>query len=488
MVVDIKKIFPIPGVEYLTAKRNIVIEDLNVNNSLYWMQALSSLYPEYAEEFKTVFISQTESGNPHIILGLGNYVSIKVSASKTLLKTNIYIQNKMLSEINEYVNVTHMPYKDIFNKLSEMMKTVQMQIPEEFADMSFLGGWMCETIHDELQEVAVFTLPKILIQGTENQFDVLSWSNDVILPTSETISYLEKAIQEEYRGTISYIPDQDTYMNNLNQILDQLGNKEFAKVVVTRKAVIQLEEMKSIIPLFSKINQKNYQEYSYFFKWNDEKEWFGVSPEVLLIKKGQKAISKPLAGTRKIAYGHKTEEEIIAELLHDNKENKEHQYAVSLMVNDLKELAVNKDVVISEDKHILKTPYAFHLKTHMYASLKKEVSTFDVLGSIYPPATIWGVPRLEVEPVLSEVEVFKREFFAGGFGYCRANDDSNFALTIRTAYLENGKLHVFAGGGIVEHSNPENEWKETRTKMTPFIRNIEITNETKGGSLHVGHL
>lgn len=90
--------------------------------------------------------------------------------------------------------------------------------------------------------------------------------------------------------------------------------------------------------------------------------------------------------------------------------------------------------------------------------------------------------------MLSEVEAFKREFFAGGFGYCRANDDSNFALTIRTAYLENGKLHVYAGGGIVENSKPENEWKETRTKMTPFIGNIEITNETKGGNLHAGHL
>lgn len=480
MILALEKPLFMPGLENLKANRNQVIPYLDEHNAFSWLQLLSGRYPQLAREFRSVFISREKQGRPHLIMGLGNYLSIQILVSKSELVSNLYFKNQLVWVVKERLPLESMPYNLIFNRLSMMMEMIRGQIPEQYADIPLLGGWTCDGITDELQSVATFTLPQIVITGQESAYDIFSFTEAVVLPSQESVQSFGQRGNQTFRGSVAYVPEKAAYISNLNRILEKMDEKKLLKAVVTRKAIIDLDGNEDALQLIAKVSKQNYQEYSYYFQWNQEAEWVGVSPEVMMIKEKQTIVAKPLAGTRKISYGNKTEDEIMKELLSDEKEDIEHSYAVNLILEDIQELIVKKEITVSEKKTILKTPYAYHIKSNISAQVNAGVHSFDVLARMYPPATIWGIPREEAGNILRKAEPFKRELFSGGLGFCRVNDDSNFALAIRTACLAAGKLHVFAGSGIVRKAVPENEWKETETKMSPFLSAIEIVKEREG--------
>ncbi|HVB84000.1 MAG TPA: chorismate-binding protein, partial [Rhodanobacteraceae bacterium] len=46
------------------------------------------------------------------------------------------------------------------------------------------------------------------------------------------------------------------------------------------------------------------------------------------------------------------------------------------------------------------------------------------------------------------------------------------AIAIRTAVIQNGRLHVQAGAGIVYDSDPATEWEETMSKGRALFRAV----------------
>ena len=62
--------------------------------------------------------------------------------------------------------------------------------------------------------------------------------------------------------------------------------------------------------------------------------------------------------------------------------------------------------------------------------------------------------------------------FAGSIGYLAWNGDADTAIAIRTAVVQDGKLHVQAGAGIVHDSDPAKEWEETMNKGRALFRAV----------------
>jgi para-aminobenzoate synthetase component 1 len=55
----------------------------------------------------------------------------------------------------------------------------------------------------------------------------------------------------------------------------------------------------------------------------------------------------------------------------------------------------------------------------------------------------------------------------GALGWLGAGGDLDLGLTIRTAAAAGGRLHVWAGGGIVWDSDPRAEVAEAAAKAAP---------------------
>jgi anthranilate synthase component 1 len=75
--------------------------------------------------------------------------------------------------------------------------------------------------------------------------------------------------------------------------------------------------------------------------------------------------------------------------------------------------------------------------------------------------------------IIDELESERRGVYAGCIGYFGANGEMDTCITLRTAVVKDGAMHVQAGGGIVADSVPETEYQESRNKALALIRAAE---------------
>jgi len=76
--------------------------------------------------------------------------------------------------------------------------------------------------------------------------------------------------------------------------------------------------------------------------------------------------------------------------------------------------------------------------------------------------------------IIDELEPDRRGVYAGAVGLIGFGGDMDFAITIRTALIKDGMLHVQAGAGIVADSDPDLEWRETHNKARALMRAAEM--------------
>jgi anthranilate synthase component 1 len=67
------------------------------------------------------------------------------------------------------------------------------------------------------------------------------------------------------------------------------------------------------------------------------------------------------------------------------------------------------------------------------------------------------------------LEKERREPYAGALGYFSFNGSCDFAITIRSIFINGKKGYIQSGAGIVMDSNPISEWEETERKAEAMI-------------------
>ena len=114
-----------------------------------------------------------------------------------------------------------------------------------------------------------------------------------------------------------------------------------------------------------------------------------------------------------------------------------------------------------------------HLVTFL-ESEKRDISSIEVLRSMFPAGTLSGAPKLRAMEIINEIEQESRGPYGGVVGYFSLNGDADFAIAIRTMFLNKTNVTIQAGGGIVKDSQPKLEWIETRNKMRSVLRAIKM--------------
>ena len=71
--------------------------------------------------------------------------------------------------------------------------------------------------------------------------------------------------------------------------------------------------------------------------------------------------------------------------------------------------------------------------------------------------------------IIEELEPHRRSAYCGSIGYISRHGRMDTSITIRTLVAEQGKLHVWAGGGLVADSQCESEYQETLDKLSRIL-------------------
>ncbi len=225
------------------------------------------------------------------------------------------------------------------------------------------------------------------------------------------------------------------------------------------------------VDVYRALRALNPSPYMYFLDVGDM-QVVGSSPEILVRLQDGVITVRPLAGTRPRGATPEQDAALEAELLADPKERAEHLMLIDLGRNDVGRVSEPGSVAVGEQFVVERYSHVMHIVSEVTGTLRDGLSYADVLRATFPAGTVSGAPKIRALEVIRELEPIKRNVYAGSIGYIGWHGDADMAIAIRTAVIQDGKLHVQAGAGIVHDSNPATEWEETMNKGRALFRAV----------------
>ena len=201
------------------------------------------------------------------------------------------------------------------------------------------------------------------------------------------------------------------------------------------------------------------------------------SPESLVRSDGKNVETLPIAGTRKRGRDAAEDDALKAELLADEKECAEHIMLVDLGRNDLGRVCEFGSVRVTDLMRVERYSHVMHIVSSVEGILSGDKTPLDALASTLPMGTASGAPKIRAMEIIDELEPVRRGPYAGAFGYVSVSGAMDMALTLRTAVITKGKIHLQAGGGVVADSDPEYEYQESMNKLAALVRAVELATE-----------
>jgi menaquinone-specific isochorismate synthase len=211
----------------------------------------------------------------------------------------------------------------------------------------------------------------------------------------------------------------------------------------------------------------NYPRCYIFAYAKNESIFFGASPEKLAKISDGWVEADALAGSTPRGKDRAEDEKLAGELLRSSKNLNEQNAVVEFITNSFS--SFTEQIFFDEKPKIRKLSNIQHLWTPIKAKLKPGNTIFSILKEIHPTPAICGVPWTSALDFIRATEGYNRGLYAGIIGWFNFEQQGEFAVSIRSALLKNTELYAFAGCGIVEGSDPEQEFEETELKLKPIL-------------------
>lgn len=202
----------------------------------------------------------------------------------------------------------------------------------------------------------------------------------------------------------------------------------------------------------------------------------GSSPEILVRLRDDVVTVRPIAGTRPRGANPAEDNALEADLLADPKERAEHMMLLDLGRNDIGRVAKPGTIQITEREIVERYSHVMHIVSNVEGELAEGEDAISALFAGFPAGTVSGAPKVRAMQILDEIEPHRRGYYAGAAGYFSADGNMDMAITLRTALIKDGQMHVQAGAGIVLDSDPESERQECINKAQALFRAAELAH------------
>ena len=224
--------------------------------------------------------------------------------------------------------------------------------------------------------------------------------------------------------------------------------------------------------LYRALRRTNPSPFMFFFNFGPF-QVVGASPEILVRVFGGEVTIRPIAGTRPRGTTPEHDRALEADLLGDEKELAEHLMLLDLGRNDVGRVAKIGTVRPTEEFIVERYSHVMHIVSNVVGELSDEHDALSALLAGLPAGTVSGAPKVRAMEIIDELEPEKRGVYGGGVGYFSAGGDMDMCIALRTAVVQDGKLYIQAGGGVVYDSDPEAEFEETVNKSRAIRRAAE---------------
>lgn len=240
--------------------------------------------------------------------------------------------------------------------------------------------------------------------------------------------------------------DKDEYITSVFMAQQEMKAGNFSKVVLARNEI--LTGNFNALDAFENGVKKYQDSFGYFIDLG-EQQWVGASPELLLHFEDGVIYTVALAGTKQLKEQFTDKEQ-------------EEQAMVEAFIEEKLELAGMPNYQKSE-KQEAKFGKIKHLKTS-YTANATDKQALELLQILQPTSAVCGLPRDKSFAFIHEFETLNRSFYSGITGVLK-KDSATFFVNLRCMRFFDKSVELFAGAGITQESDPEQEWIETENKI-----------------------
>lgn len=198
----------------------------------------------------------------------------------------------------------------------------------------------------------------------------------------------------------------------------------------------------------------------------------GSSPELLISRRGKSIRAMPLAGSAARLRDREADAAVGRELQDSVKDLDEHRWVTEHYRQVLSSVCTELD--IPEHPELVQTNEMWHLATVIRGTIPDNgPSALDLALMLHPTPAIAGSPTDDALGIINEVEE-PRDFYAGFVGWCRADGDGEYMVSIRCAEIAGAHARAWAGGGLVSSSSASAEMAETTAKLQTALRALNV--------------
>lgn len=308
---------------------------------------------------------------------------------------------------------------------------------------------------------------------------------DAVEEIERLVSLLEQPTEERARALPADVPDvvfasnmpKERFLANVARAKEYIQAGDIIQVVGSQRFSTELKA--TPLDLYRAARTINPSPYMFLLELEDF-ALVGASPEIHVRSEEGRVEIRPIAGTRRRGA---TEEEDLAlekELLADPKERAEHVMLVDLARNDIGRVCDYGSVQVKDLMIIERYSHVMHIVSQVEGNLAADKTPYDLMRATFPAGTLSGAPKIRAMQIISEMEQTARGPYGGCVGYFSFTGNLDCCITIRTALVKDGKVHVQAGGGWVADSDPEAEYQETVNKAKAMFKAVALAERIAG--------
>lgn len=261
--------------------------------------------------------------------------------------------------------------------------------------------------------------------------------------------------------------EKNHYLKAVENVTESIRRGKADKVVIARALELQFEHEVSGVSALQSISNEQQESY-HFGLQRDGSLFFGATPERLIQIRDGKVYSACVAGSIRRGKSAQEDRELGEKLLSDRKNREEHQYVVAMISNVFNSFC--NEVIIPKTPKLMKIRDIQHLYTPVEGLLEQKIDIFSFVEALHPTPALGGVPTDVSLEMIRQEEGMDRGYYAAPIGWTDAAGNGEFAVALRSSLIQGNRAYLYAGGGIVADSVPEEEYEETWVKFRPVLR------------------
>ena len=259
--------------------------------------------------------------------------------------------------------------------------------------------------------------------------------------------------------------DESTWIQAVESALGRIRAGEMRKLVLARRRRYRASAALDPVSVLARLGARESRGFRFLVEAAPGRAFVGVTPERLVSRSGRTARSEAVAGTRPRGVDSVADRLLGESLLASPKDRNEHELVVERVRDAM--AACASTLRTDAEPRLLRLAYVQHLRTRVNAELRAGIGDAELVRALHPTPAVAGAPVGPAIEALRALEPFDRGLYAGPVGVL-SGEGCEVAVAIRSALIDGDLLTAFAGAGIVDGSDPAEEWRETGHKLLAF--------------------